>query len=759
MLSAQVPSYTSTPQTIADGSDHVDPASLRGLGPDQVLVLVNGKRRHHSALLHVNGTFGRGTQGTDLNAIPAASIKRIEVLRDGAASQYGSDAIAGVINIVTKDTTEIVDVNAQTGITGKGDGARFIASANSGLKIGEKGFINFTVGFLQKQATDRSGVYTGAVFDNDRATDDQILAARGLTRADFKMKIGEAASTAGMVAYNMEVPVEDATFYSFGDLTHRVGKANGFYRFPKDTAQMVPEYYPNGFLPEIHTTVDDASVAAGVRGQKTGWNYDVSLKHGFNSFRYNIENSVNASLGTASPTTFDAGRLRSAETVGDLDLLRKIDTRGAMDTLALVLGSEFRVENYQIQAGDIASWVNGGATYGMPPRPKIPGAQVFPGFQPSNAVNRSRSNIGAYAGLESEIRKGFNVDVGGRFENYSDFGNSVIGKVAARKELFAGIALRAAGSTGFRAPSLPQLWFSNISTQFVPDSTGMLQPTQVLTSNNASPVTKAFGIPPLKEERSINLSGGLVVHPLHNLSVTADAYYVKIKDRIVLTGQFSSTANAMSAPTASAAVAQLLAPFPSVSAAQFFANAIDTETRGLDVVADYVLPLGEGTLNLLASANFTATKVVNVNIPSSLSAAFAGAEPGALETFYFGRLSRNRVEDSVPHQRVTAGARYTLGPISGLVRANYYGKVYFKPDLPANDEVFGAKTLFDVEAGYQVTPNFRITVGADNLFNVFPDQNKKDANISLGRFIYNRNVSQIGWNGGFYYAKVQMLLF
>jgi iron complex outermembrane receptor protein len=215
----------------------------------------------------------------------------------------------------------------------------------------------------------------------------------------------------------------------------------------------------------------------------------------------------------------------------------------------------------------------------------------------------------------------------------------------------------------------------------------------------------------------------------------------------------------MSAPAASAAVAQLLAPFPSVSAAQFFANAIDTDTRGVDVVADYVVALGEGTLNLMASANFTETKVANVHIPASLVAAFAGTEPGALESFYFGRLARNRVEDSVPHVRSTAGARYTIGPISGLVRANYYGSVRYKPDLPANDEVFGAKVLFDVEAGYQLTKNLRFSVGADNLFNTFPDQNKKDPNISLGRFIYNRNVSQFGWNGGFYYAKLQMLLF
>ena len=291
-----------------------------------------------------------------------------------------------MINIITKDTTDIVDVNATTGITGKGDGAQFTASVNSGLKIGEKGFVNFTFGFLQRQPTDRSGVYTGAVYDNDRAVDDQMLASRGLTRADFKMKIGEASATVGMAAYNMELPIGDsATFYSFGDLTHRYGKATAFYRFPKDTAQVVPEYYPNGFLPRIDTTIDDVAVVAGVRGEKAGWNYDVSLKHGLNSFRFNVENSNNASMGTASPTTFNAGTLKSSETVGDLDLLRKIDT-SAFKSLAFVLGSEFRVENYGIQAGDGASWVNGGATYGNPPKPKIPAPKGSPGF---NRATRS----------------------------------------------------------------------------------------------------------------------------------------------------------------------------------------------------------------------------------------------------------------------------------------------------------------------------------------------------------------------------------
>jgi len=741
-------SYVSTPQTIADGTDHVDPASLRGLGPDQVLILVNGKRRHRSALLHVNGTFGRGTVGTDLNAIAAGSIKRIEILRDGAAAQYGSDAIAGVINIVTKDSTDLLDMTAETGITASRDGAQLKTSANYGFKVGQKGFVNVTGEYLERQATDRSGRYTGTIYTDDGAMDDQLLAQNGLTRDDFKMKIGEAAVIAGMGAYNMELPISEvATFYSFGDLSHRRGSANGFYRFPKQQAQNVPEFYPNGFLPEIHPTIDDVAVTLGIRRKGT-WNVDASLTHGESAFQWNIENSVNASLGTASPTTFDAGATRFSQTVANLDLLRKLDAEG-IKSLALVLGSELRVERYQIEAGDQASYVLGGATYGNPPQPKLPGSQVFPGFQPSNEVDRTRDNIGVYGGIESELNKAIALDAGGRFETYSDFGRSIIGKVATRAKLGGPFALRAAASTGFRAPSLPQLWFSNVSTQFLADMTGNLQPTQVLTSNNASPVTRAFGIPRLHEEKSINLSSGLTVHLADTLSFSVDGYFIRIKDRIVLTSQFANT---------NPIVAQILAPFPGVSQAQFFANAVDTDTKGVDVVLDYQVDAGDGTLTFTGAANFTQTKVRDLHIPGSLEAKF-GSDPAQLETFFFGRLARNRLEDAVPRQKGTAAVRYALKGLSALLRANYYGKVFYKPDNAMNDEVFGAKVLFDADVGYQATKTVLLSIGADNMFNTFPDPQKKDANISFGRFIYSRNVSQFGQNGGFYYAKLQLTFF
>jgi iron complex outermembrane receptor protein len=767
VLSTLAPSYVSTPQTVADGTDHVDPASLRGLGPDQVLVLVNGKRRHKSALLNVNGTFGRGTVGTDLNAIPVGSIKRIEILRDGAASQYGSDAMAGVINVVTKDYTDLADVVTTTGITGSGDGGQIKTSANYGFKIGKKGFLNLTGEFLNKEATSRSGTYTGNVFtsaagpnlynptgaDPMRVVDDQLLADQGLTREDFKMKIGESAAQDALGSYNMELPIDDAsTFYSFGDLGHRNGSAAGFYRFPNQFSQNVDTFYPNGFLPEIHSNINDVGVTVGVR-RKGDWTLDASLTHGQNSFQFNVENSVNASLGTLSPTTFDAGTLSAQQTTGDLDLQRKIDT-SVVKSLSLVLGTEVRTENYKITAGDEASYEFGlpGSPPATPPDGSIPaaGAQVFPGFQPSNEVDRNRNNIGVYAGFESEIIKGLNLDVGGRYENYSDFGNSFIGKAAARIPVGKVIAVRGAASTGFRAPSLQQLWFSNISTRFLANPmTGELEANQVLTTNNASPITRAFGIPDLKEERSTNLSGGITLRPFENLSLTADGYFIRVKDRIVLTSTF---------PTSNAVVRDILMPFQGVTQAQFFANAIDTETRGLDVVADYGIDTGAGTVILSAAANFTRTLVQDVHLPPSLVNAFGGNDP-ALQTFFFGRLATSQIEDAVPRQKGNVAARYSFKGLSTLVRANYYGRVRYQADATVNDEIFSAKTLYDVDLGYQFTKNLHLSVGADNVLNTFPDKQTKASNISAGRFVYSRNVSQFGQNGGFYYGRLELTFF
>jgi iron complex outermembrane receptor protein len=562
------------------------------------------------------------------------------------------------------------------------------------------------------------------------------------------MRIGEAAATASMGEFDLEIPFGEnnaATFYSFGDLSYRRGNAGGFYRFPYQTTQNVKEFYANGFLPEIHPTLNDSSVTVGLR-RKGPWTIDASLTHGESSFRFDIENSVNASLGTSSPTTFDAGTLSSSETVANLDLQHKLDQEVVQQS-TVVLGSELRIENYQIHAGDVASYVDGNPPGTM--APNIPGAQVFPGFQPSNEVDRTRDNVGVYAGMENEIGGGLALDFAGRFEKYSDFGQSTIGKVALREKLSKFLSLRAGANTGFRAPSLQQLWFSNVSTLFLPDPvTGNLVAQQVLTSNNQSPVTKAFGIPKLHEEQSLSLSGGFALRPADNFSITADGYFIRIDDRIVFTSQFNSTN-----PT----VGSILAPFAGVSQAQFFANAVDTNTTGADVVADYAIDSGDGTVTLTGAANFSKTELIAVHIPQTLINAFPASDQAQLKTFFFGRGAQSRIEDYVPHQKGYAAIRYASKVISALVRADYYGKVRFHADNPASDEVFGAKVLFDVDLGYHATKDVTFSVGADNLLNTFPDPQVKAANISAGRFIYSRNVSQFGENGGFYYTKLALV--
>ena len=778
MLATLAPSFNASHQAIADGSDHVNPASLRGLGPDQVLVLVNGKRRYSSALVHVNGTFGRGTVGVDLNAIPAAAIERIEVLRDGASAQYGSDAIAGVINIVLKHQTEHLDVSNTVGSTPGGggfrdmadhhDGDQLGADANYGFAVGDRGFFNVTASYLNRGATSRAAPYSG----NDifrgvttQAGTDSALAANRLTRNDFTMRVGQSAATEGMAFYNSVVPLSEAAeFYSFGGVGHRDGLSAGFFRLPSQQARVVPQLYPFGFLPDIHTIIDDHSAVAGVRGSIAAWDVDFSLTAGGNAFHFFVDHSNNASMGAASPTTFDAGRVSFAQTVGNLDVVRSLGAWGGLRSLSFVAGAEFRREEYRIEAGEEASWQlgNGGTRPGIDfdttssGAPKEPGAQVFPGFQPSNQVDRTRSSLSVYGGFESQVSERLLLDVGGRLEDYSDFGRTLNGKVATRFQVVPALGLRAAVSTGFRAPSLGQAWFNNVSNQFVIDASGNLVPNRILTSNNESRVTQTFGVPPLKEESSVNVSFGVVAQPASNWSFTADAYRITIADRIVISSQFQS-----SDPAVGAVVRRLLAPFArlGVTTAQFFTNAVDTRTTGLDIVLTHSRTLAGGTLSLTGSANFTKTQVERVNVPQAMADTFTAGNLPAVRGILLNREDRNRLEDALPREKGGLAARWGRGRFAVLARATYYGTIFYRhPNGPANDERFGAKTLFDLDLSSEVRGGVRLAIGGNNIFNTYPDQQVHPTNISLGRFIYSRRVTQFGMNGGFYYTRLQVSL-
>jgi len=598
-----------------------------------------------------------------------------------------------------------------------------------------------------------------------QAGTDSALAANGLTRQDFTIRLGQAAATEGMAFYNTVVPLsENAEFYSFGGISHRNGVAAGFYRFPSVEARVVPQLYPFGFLPEIRTILDDNSGVAGARGALNGWDVDFSVTHGTNALHYFVEHSDNASMGTASPTQFDAGRLVFGQTVGNLDLVRALGAWGGFRSLSFVSGGEFRREEYRIDRGEDASWQlgNGGTRPGIDfdttstGAPKESGAQVFPGFQPSNELDRSRNSVSIYAGVESQVSARFLVDVGGRLEQYSDFGRTFNWKVASRWEVAPQFALRGAASTGFRAPSLAQAWFNNVSNQFVIGAGGSLILNRVLTSNNLSPVTKAFGVPNLREETSRNYSIGLTAQPTDNWAFTVDAYRITIDGRIVISSQFRTGTSPVGV-----VVARLLSPFQrlGVNAAQFFTNAIDTRTLGLDLVMTHSRRLAGGTLTLTGSANFTKTQVERVNIPQAMADTFTSGNLAAVSNLLLNREDRNRLEDALPRQKGSVTTRYARGRLIGLVRATYYGPVYFhEMSSPNNDETFGAKTLFDLDLGCQLSGGVRLAVGGSNIFNTFPDQQTKVFNISGGRFIYSRRVTQFGMNGGFYYARLQLTL-
>lgn len=747
ILQYLAPSFNSSHQTISDGTDHIDPASLRGLGPDQVLVLVNGKRRHTSSLLNVNGTVGRGTVGTDLNAIPTSAIERIEVLRDGAAAQYGSDAIAGVINIVLKKQVGVANITSQVGVTSEGDGAMGKLGINYGFKIGKTGFLNVTGEFSDREATNRSGDYTGAVYGDERDNDLTAFFAQTGLGGKRVMSIGNSAGRNGQVFFNAEVPIAGGgEFYANGGFSYRKGRANGFYRFPNSTSRVVLSLYPNGFSPEIHSDIEDKSLTMGLRGEKNGWKLDFSNTRGSNGFDFNVKNSNNASLGAASPLGAYAGGFKYGQNTTNLDISRKLDL--GFD-LNVAFGAEYRLERYEIVAGELNSYTNGGQE-SQPGVAGSAGIQVFPGFQPQNELNKTRTNTAGYIDLEADVTEALLLGVAGRFESYSDFGDNFSWKAVGRYKIGKMLSLRAAFSTGFRAPSLHQTFFSNLSTQFV--TVGSTQvPVQVGTFNNESNVARAFGIERLKPEVSQNVSVGLTAQPLDGLSITVDAYNIDITDRIVLSGRFDS------------------ADYPFLTtlgagAAQFFTNAVDTKTQGLDVVTSYQTEFNTSSLTLTAAVNITKTEIQGaIKTPPLL----AGKEDQL-----FNREEVSRLEVAQPRSKLVLSALYEIGKFAVTLRSTRFGEVngiHPNDGDPANwvvndatgvvetrDQLFAAKFVTDLDVTIKATKNLKVSVGANNILNVYPDKLTHSSNISSGRFVYSRRVSQFGVKGAFIYGRVAL---
>ena len=755
MLNYVAPSFNSSRQTIADGTDHIDPATLRGLGPDQVLVLMNGRRRYNTALLNVNGTIGRGSVGTDLNSIPASAIERVEVLRDGAASQYGSDAIAGVINIVTKKNSSGLTLNGHWGKHYAGDGEMQQIGINYGTKLGKKdGYFNISGDLRHRDPTNRSGNYTGRVYTNDAVLDMQMIAENNFNLKN-NMHIGNSeVYNKGLLA-NLGFPLSKSVqFFLTAGTNHRDGKAAGFYRYPRQTTQVIIELYPNGFLPEIHSEIKDKYVIVGLEGKfGANWNWDISQTSGGNSFRFDITNSNNASqfaLKAAAPTEFYAGKLSFNQHTSNFNLSRDFGKEMGLKSFNVATGAEVRFDKYKIEEGEETSYLNYAPTSG-----KISGAQVFPGFQPANAVNEGRTVFGGYIDLESDLSEKFLANVAGRYEHYSEYGSSIAGKLALRYQLIEKLAIRGAVSNGFRAPSMHQRFFSAISTVFIAAGPGgSLIPVQQGTFRNNSEVAAAFGVPSLEPEKSINFSIGFTARPVKNMSVTIDGYLIDIKDRIVLSGPFLRyNSNGSPDPV----IDPILDAYPNlndVASAIFFSNAIDTRTKGIDVVIAYSAQMGKGSLAATLAGNLNkstleSTPKVAANLPDNTT---------TRNTLY-DREQQGRLEEAQPRDKESINLSYRIGKWVVNVRNTRFGKVSTRHATnPALDEFFDPKTVTDASISYKIANFANLTIGANNLGNTYPDKMKNFTNTSDGRFVYSRNATQFGFNGGYYFAALVLEL-
>ncbi len=726
LIQMAVPSLNFPRPSIADGTDHLRPATLRGLGPDQVLVLVNGKRRHSTALVHVNGTIGRGSTSVDLNAIPASAIERIEVLRDGAAAQYGSDAIAGVINLILKSDTQ-AKVATTGGQTAEGDGEVLQGEGNYGVSLGDNGFLHFSGEWRDRGATNRSRLDPRQqYFTTAQGTPDPREAT--INRRNHRQ--GDAETRDLLLFMNGSKPLSSkATLYTFGGFSRRVGEATGFFRRPNDD-RTVRALHPNGFLPEIHSTILDASLAAGLRGSVKGWVWDLSSVYGGNSFRFDVKNSNNVSLGTDSPTEFYAGTLKFNQITSGLDFSKSLDL-GLHAPVNVALGVEFRLENYQIEAGDEASYIDGKVPILDGPnagRLAAVGAQVFPGFRPTDATDQWRNNAALYLDLENNLSDAVLLSLAGRYENYSDFGSTLDGKVAMRWEVIKHFAVRGAASTGFRAPSLAQSYFSSTATNFI---NGV--PFEVKTFPVNSPQAKALGAEPLKAEKSVNLSAGITTDPFANFSLTMDYYRIKIDDRIVFSENFTG-----------GRIADLLRPF-GASGGRFFTNAIDTRTEGVDVIARYAFHVGTNSIvRLTAGYNNTDTKVIRVKQTPPQLAGF--------EETLFGRVERGRISEGQPNSNVNLTANYSWRDLGLMARTIRFGRVVNRTSNPANDQTFDAKWITDVDASYRLLHRLTVAVGANNVFDVYPEE-QIPANNFNGILVYS-GLSPFGFNGRYMYLRM-----
>jgi iron complex outermembrane receptor protein len=781
-LAMLLPSFNFPRPSLTDATDIIRPATLHGLGPDQMLVLVNGKRRHVSALLNINSSVGRGTAAADMSLLPIAAIERIEVLREGAAAQYGSDAIAGVVNVILKQDRQGAEASVtygrrytsiegvpqaaglETPASGQPtlrpngtypllygdnreahDGETVTVSANLGLALGPEGFLDIAMQALDQQPTNRAGhdprpQYPAAAARPDPRewTFDRLSHHFGEPR----LKGREATANAGI-----PLPGGTAEWYGFGTFAAQEGRTGGFYRTASDP-RTVTSLFPNGFLAQLVVDVADQSLATGIRGARGQWNYDASVNYGRNVIDFTTDRSNNASLGAQSPTRFESGGLRYQEHLAHLDARRDFALRPFAKPLSLAWGLEYRAERFAIRAGDRASYEQGSVL--LPSgRPAAAGAQGFPGFRPDNVTDRGRHSSSAYLDLEQDVGTRWKLTLAGRTERYSDFGSTLNYKAATRFRLSESVAVRGTLATGFRAPSLHQQFFSATSTN---DVGGRLADVGTFAVTNG--VARALGARELGPETSTNFGAGIVFDGLDGLTVSIDAYRILIDDRIVLTETLGTSGTSAQNAAVQALLAQ--AGYASLSGARFFINGMDTRTEGVDVAGSYrVAHARVGALQLSAGYSYTNTDITRLinDLPPLAQI------PGLV---LFGRLERERIEHGQPGSKLNIAASWQRNDFATTVRTNRYGEVFVPGTDPRDDFVMEPAWITDVELRYS-PGRVEMALGSENVFDRYPTRTPTGARPpDLGGY-YNVNnyilpfsgFSPFGFGGRYVYGRVR----
>jgi iron complex outermembrane receptor protein len=771
ILQAVSPSVNFPHQSVTDATDIVRPFTLRGLSPDQTLVLLDGWRVHQMAVVNTFAYgMAAGSSGVDMNAIPASAIDRIDVLRDGASAQYGSDAIAGVVSVVTKQGRFAPFLNAEGGAYVNSryptDGRSGDLNGGVGLGLG-RGSLALFGEFQDRGATNRA--WADPYDDSGNGLTDSVdnqgrVVVKRNAVPQPNQHWGDGFERDLMTLANLHLPLNaDGTteLYGLANYSFRTGSGFGYRRYESSDRNW-PQIYPLGFLPEYRPDVTDYSAIGALRGAFGGWAMELGGTFGHNDFAYKLVSSLNQSLGPSlttaintagipNQTSFFAGRLSRDELTTGLTASRRVNL-GLPAPVNVAVGAAFRWERFAIEKGELASYVNGGDTTQSGADP-IPGSQVFPGFAPSDASRHSRTNVGVFADLESNLTPAFLANVAGRFESYSDFGQRLTGKLALRYAASRRVTLRAAGSTGFRAPGLGQASFSKVVTNVI---AGTVEDIGIFPVN--SPAAVALGAKPLRDETSVNFSGGVAITPAENLTFTADYFLIRIDHRIVLGATYDDD-------TTRAILGR--AGYPDIAGVQYFTNGLSTRTQGMDFTADWRVPAGAaGTLELTAAVNYTQNRIVHIDpIPDVLRFSPHG---GLLDTVTTLAIERER-----PDWRGTLTAQFTRGALHGLLRGSYYGG--FRSAQPGYCDLcgdsYGEKVLADAEIGYRLG-NVGIAIGARNLFGTYPDKphattlvdptdpsagTAADWNSNYGTFPYAA-ASPFGYNGRNIYSRVSVQL-